>query len=75
MRYWRKHPKKEGEEALRAIAAMGWRIEDSSTYYKIECPLRTPPTPSAREPVEPQLLWRETVRWAKRVCPCEQEKP
>lgn len=70
--YWKKHPKKEGEDALEEIAAMGWRVEDPPTYYTVKCPCGAHQRQIHLSPSNPNY-WNEAVRWAKRVCPPEEE--
>jgi hypothetical protein len=38
MGYWRWHPRKDLEDVLAVFDQSGWRIEDTGTYYRVECP-------------------------------------
>lgn len=71
--YWRKHPRKEGEEALRQIAELGWRIENPPTYYTIKCPCGNHQRQVHLTPANPNY-WNQTVRFVRRVCPPEQKE-
>lgn len=37
-RYWQKHPKKDGEDALAEFDELGWQIVDPPKYYTVKCP-------------------------------------
>jgi hypothetical protein len=36
--YWKKHPKKELEAALRTLHEHGYKILDPPRYYTVRCP-------------------------------------
>ncbi|WP_236567884.1 MULTISPECIES: hypothetical protein [unclassified Nocardiopsis] len=52
--YWRKHPRKDGQDALQKIHELGRRIEDPPTYYTIKCPCGE--HQRQVHPIEPELL-------------------
>lgn len=75
MGYWKRHPKKEGEEALQKIAALGWRIENPPRYYTIKCPCGDHQKRVHLTPSNPRH-YDEAVRYAKRTCrPGQEEEP
>jgi hypothetical protein len=70
---WRKHPRKDGEDALGEIARLGWRIENPPTYYTIKCPCGNHQRQVHLTPSNPNY-WKQTVRYVKRVCSPESEE-
>ncbi|GAA0542993.1 hypothetical protein GCM10009546_01310 [Actinomadura livida] len=78
MANWKKHPKKEGEEALQRIAAMGWCVENPPTYYTVKCPCGLHQRQIHLTPSNPHYF-RQAVSWCKRICspagPEEKEEP
>ncbi|RFS86993.1 hypothetical protein D0T12_01675 [Actinomadura spongiicola] len=68
MANWKKHAKKEGEDALQQISAMGWRVEDPPTYYTVKCPCGVHQRQIHLSPSNPNYF-RQAVRWCRSVCP------
>lgn len=64
-RYWQKHPKKEGEDALAEFDELGWQIVDPPKYYTVKCPCGEHMTHLHISPSNPNH-WKERLRWAKR---------
>lgn len=68
MANWKKHPKKEGEEALRKIAVLGWRVEDPPRYYTVKCPCGSHQRQIHLTPSNPNYF-RQAVSWCRSICP------
>jgi hypothetical protein len=63
-----KHPKKEGEEALRSIEGMGWSISRRKNYYQLRCSCgKGHLTYLHLSPSNPNYF-QEKVRYCRRVC-------
>lgn len=68
MGYWRRHPKKEGQDVLDAFDRQRWRIENSPTYYTVLCACGDHQTRVHLTPSDPNY-WRNKLAWARRQ-PC-----
>lgn len=68
--YWRRHPKREGQDALEEIHRLGWRIIDPPTYYTVRCPCGEHQRQIHLTPSNPNY-WKQAVQHVKRVCPPE----
>ena len=63
-----RHPKKEGEEALRAIEAMGWSVTRGRRYFQLRCSCgKGHLTHFHLSPSNPNHF-QEKVRYCRRVC-------
>lgn len=68
MGYWQRHPRKELEQVLEQFDALGWRIDDPPTYYRLRCPCGRHMRWLHLTPSNPNY-GNEALQWAKRTCP------
>lgn len=68
MGYWKKHPKKEGEQTLKEFDRHRYRIENPPKYYTVLCPCGDHLRQVHISPSNPNHF-RECLNWARRL-PC-----
>lgn len=72
MGYWRKHPRKDLEAALRVFDEHGWVIIDPPKYYAVRCPCGHHQRWIHLTPSNPNY-GSEALKWAARTCPAWRE--